>query len=171
MLGLTKFIYCPRCGSKNIIVSSEKSMQCKDCNFIYFHNVATAVGALIEKDHKILLCERAREPQKGMLDLPGGFVDYHESLEAALKREIKEELNLEVNDFHYFGSASNQYEYRNVTYITTDVFFIVTIDDFSSLKVGDDVSQCFFFDQKKINLEKIAFPTCREMVKKYIFSV
>ena len=54
------------------------------------------MGALIFQDGKILLVERAGEPLKGWWSLPGGVVETGETLQAALRREVREETGLEV---------------------------------------------------------------------------
>ena len=60
--------------------------------FIYYFNPSSAVACFIRNSRgELLLVRRAKEPAKGRLDLPGGFVDMHESAEEAAQREVKEE--------------------------------------------------------------------------------
>jgi 8-oxo-dGTP diphosphatase len=55
-----------------------------------------AVSAAIFRDDKILLVRRARPPAKGLYSLPGGRVEFGESLHAALHREVAEETALKI---------------------------------------------------------------------------
>src|SRR4051812_34804044 len=55
-----------------------------------------AVSAAIFRDGKVLLTRRARSPAKGFYSLPGGRVEFGESLHAALHREVDEETGLKV---------------------------------------------------------------------------
>jgi ADP-ribose pyrophosphatase YjhB (NUDIX family) len=55
-----------------------------------------AVSAAIFRDDKILLVRRARAPAKGFYSLPGGRVEFGESLHAALHREVEEETGLRI---------------------------------------------------------------------------
>ena len=139
MLDLTRFKFCPRCGSEEIKQVEVKSIQCSNCDFIYYHNLAAAVGAVIELDGKILLCKRGRDPEKGQLDFPGGFVEYNETLEVALKREIMEELGVKVCDINYFMSGINTYRYKDVDYPSVDAYFRCSVVDLKKLIAGDDV--------------------------------
>lgn len=85
-------MYCPSCGQASLTRSDAKAFRCEHCQFTYFHNTASAVLAVICCGDEVLVAERGRNPSKGMLDFPGGFVDYDESLEQALYRELQEEL-------------------------------------------------------------------------------
>ncbi|MGA9328164.1 MAG: NUDIX domain-containing protein, partial [Bradyrhizobium sp.] len=55
-----------------------------------------AVSAAIFREGKILLVRRARSPAKGFYSLPGGRVEFGETLHAALHREIAEETALRI---------------------------------------------------------------------------
>jgi len=56
-----------------------------------------AVSAAIFRDHKVLLVRRARTPGKGFYSLPGGRVEFGESLHQALRREVDEETGLRID--------------------------------------------------------------------------
>lgn len=58
------------------------------------------MGALIIEHGRVLMVERGREPLKGWWSLPGGVVETGELLEAALRREVREETGLEVEILH-----------------------------------------------------------------------
>mgnify|MGYP002595502819 CR=1 FL=1 len=73
---LAQFLYCPECGSSHFEVNNEKSKKCADCGFVYYFNPSAATVALIlNEKNELLVCRRAKEPAKGTLDLPGGFID------------------------------------------------------------------------------------------------
>jgi len=54
------------------------------------------VGGIVICDNSVLLVERGREPQKGLWSLPGGVVETGETLEEAVRREVREETGLLV---------------------------------------------------------------------------
>ena len=56
-----------------------------------------AVSAAIFRDGQVLLVRRARSPGKGFYSLPGGRVEFGESLHAALRREVDEETGLAID--------------------------------------------------------------------------
>jgi NAD+ diphosphatase len=128
MIEHTRFVYCPRCGLAELKEFQSNAMRCTECGYVYFHNTASAVGAVIVMTEGILLTKRGHEPHIGKYDLPGGFVEYNETLESALIREVKEELGITVLVEKYLGSFPNTYVYRRVTYFTCDSFFVCRYD-------------------------------------------
>jgi NAD+ diphosphatase len=117
------FRFCPSCGAAEPDFLEGKRWLCRNCGFEYFHNVAAAAGVILERAGKILLLERAMEPRKGKLGLPGGFVDPGERAEEALLRECREEIGWEPPSLSFIGSFPNSYEYGRVAYNTCDLFF------------------------------------------------
>ena len=70
-------------------------------------NPALAVDAVIVKNGKIVLIKRKEEPFQGYYALPGGFVEYGETVEAALRREVLEETGLVVEVSSLIGIYSD----------------------------------------------------------------
>jgi len=125
------------------------------------------VAGIIEFEERIILTKRGAEPRKGFYDLPGGFVFYRESLEDALFREIKEELNLEIPHWKYLGSFPNIYLYGDVTYFTTDAIFVASKSNLAGLKTNKEIAEVVFVNPKEIDWDQIAFDSIKQGLKKY----
>lgn len=163
--------YCPRCGSPHFLPQKDHSFKCGSCEFHFFTNSAAAVAALIINEKKeLLLTVRGIEPDKGMLDLPGGFVERNESAEEALIREVREELGLEIEDYRYFVSYPNEYVFSGFKVYTTDLAFICTVRDFQGMKAQDDVSSFVFIKKEDVDYSKISGKSIRRMVQDFFNS-
>lgn len=66
---------------------------------------ATADGLVI-KDGKILLVKRNHEPYKGFWAIPGGYVEWDETFEEAVVREVREETGLKTKIKIFIGVYS-----------------------------------------------------------------
>jgi len=167
LIRYTKFKFCPRCGKAAISGFRQNALRCENCRFVYFHNCAAAVAGIIETGKGIILARRAEEPKKGDYDLPGGFVGYLENFEEALKREVKEELNLQIQGFQYLGSFPNVYSYQDVTYFTTDAIFVVKTSNLECLKLSKEIAEIVISDPGEIDQGKIAFESIKEGIRRY----
>lgn len=124
------FNLCPMCGSKAIKNKFNKKWYCPDCDFDLYCNVAAAVGVvIIDKENKILLETRAKNPRKGYLAFPGGFIDADERAEDGAIRECREEIGVEVSDVQFICTFPNTYEYKNIEYKTCDMFFLANLPE------------------------------------------
>lgn len=163
---LEKFKHCPKCGSSQFIIHNEKSKKCLDCSFTYFFNSSAAsVGIILNKKEELLVAKRAKEPAKGTFDLPGGFVDMHETGEEAITREIMEETALQVNEAIYLFSIPNLYNYSDFLVHTLDLFYYCKVNDFSTLKAQDDVASLQFIPIKKLSIEDFGLPSIQQGIK------
>lgn len=167
MLSHTGFSYCPRCGKQSVEAFDENAMRCARCGYVYFHNCASCTAAIIAMNKGIVLTVRKNAPKKGMLDLPGGFCNYGESLEDALAREVKEEINLDIADIAYFGSFPNTYRYRGVTYFTTDTVFTCTTPDFSAAASNDEIAGIRVVKPGAVDLAAVGFLSTRAALSRY----
>jgi len=114
------------------------------------------VDAIIEVNAGIVVIQRSNPPFGWAL--PGGFVDYGESLEEAVKREVKEETGLELSELKQFHTYSEAQ--RDPRFHTIATVFIAKAkgepkagDDAASIKVvkfSEIQDLVFAFDHKKV---------------------
>jgi len=168
MLELTRFAHCPSCASRDIAAHQTKAFRCRSCGFEYFHNAAAAVAAIVESDGRILLVRREREPRKGYWGLPGGFADYRESLEQALLREVEEEVGLQITVTAYLASFSNVYHYKDVTYFSTDAYFICRAADLSAAVPRKEIAEVAVVHPREIDFETLAFDSFSKAIECYL---
>jgi mutator protein MutT len=160
--------FCPFCGSSHFPWDGIKCHICEDCHHKLYTNEVGATIALIKNDKdELLFTVRRSDPAKGMLDLPGGFIDLGETAEDGVRREVKEELNLVVNDLKFFGTFPNTYSFGGLTYFTIDIVFECKVESFAPLKANDDVIDIHFINSKLVNLEDIGLDSPREVIRKY----
>ena len=165
-----KFSFCPKCGS-SLFRSQDKgrSYFCESCEFHYFINNSAAVACLIfDSAGKLLLTRRAFEPNKGMLDLPGGFVEPLESAEMTVDREIKEELNIDVTNMTYLTSFPNLYHYSEFNVPTVDLAYLCEVDHINQLVPGDDVASVEFMHPTEIDLSAMCSESMKQIIQFYL---
>jgi len=168
---LSQFKYCPRCGSDQFVEHNFKSKICKACGFVYYFNSSASTAAFIlNADNELLAVRRAREPAKGTLDLPGGFVDIYETAEEAITREVREETGLVVTKPEFLFTLPNIYVYSGFEVHTVDLFFVCRAVDFSSLHADDDAAEVLFIPVKEIRPEDFGLDSIRKAVKMWIKS-
>lgn len=88
--------FCPADGTRLEDPRPSGGTRCPLCGRSWYRHSAPAVGAVIVEDGKALVTVRAREPEKGRIDVPGGFLDVGEHPVDGLVREAREELGVEV---------------------------------------------------------------------------
>lgn len=96
-------VYCGCCGSRMDFGTKERAMVCPKCGNIQYPRISPVVMAAVTDGDKLLVTRYAGRPYKG-LALIAGFVEIGESLEGALKREVTEEVGLDIKNLQYFGS-------------------------------------------------------------------
>ncbi len=169
---LAQFKYCPKCGSSHFEEHNFKSKHCAHCGFTYYFNSSASTVALIMNGrHELLVCRRAKDPAKGTLDLPGGFVDMAETAEEGVAREVKEETGLTVEKAEYLFTLPNTYLYSGFLVHTLDLFFRCTVSDVSCLRAMDDAAEVFFMPLSDVRAEEFGLDSIREGITRFLASV
>jgi NADH pyrophosphatase NudC (nudix superfamily) len=166
---LELFRYCPKCGSDLFEENNFKSKHCSNCGFTYYQNPSSATAAFIlNSKGELLVARRGKEPAKGTLDLPGGFVDNGESGEQGIIREIKEETGLDIPEVEYLFSIPNIYRYSGMDIHTLDMFFLCHVDDDAKVQAADDAAELSWVPLQKVYVERFGLRSIREAVHRFL---
>lgn len=166
MLPAELFRHCPRCGAARPPAEvGQAPFRCGPCGLVLFLNPAVAAGAWVSDwAGRVLLLRRARAPQKGKLGLPGGFLDAGEGAVDGLRREVREEVGLEVEDVAFLASVPNRYEYLGVTYPVVDLIFTARAVAPETAAAADEVAGIEWRHTADIDPDELAFPSMKETV-------
>ena len=160
---LHQFIYCPKCGANTFIERNEKAKQCTTCGFVYYFNPSSAVACFIRNTAgEILLVRRAKEPAKGTLDLPGGFVDMFESAEDAAHREVKRRNRTGYYQVPLSFSIPNLYMYCGFEVHTVDMFFECHVKDFTGVHAEDDAAEIVIVKKGRVESGRVRVDVDKE---------
>jgi NADH pyrophosphatase NudC (nudix superfamily) len=162
--------YCLKCGAAALRMIGSKQLYCDSCGFEFYLNPAAAVAGLIrDAQSRLLVIERAQEPQKGTWDLPGGFADPEESAEEALVREVQEELGLDITNLRYLCSFPNRYAYMGIQYATMDLGFVCEVEDAAVAQAAEsEVARWFLLSPEEIDISRFGFPSVARIVERYL---
>ena len=119
-----------------------------------YKNPIPTVDIIIEKGDRIILIRRKNEPFKGKLAIPGGYIDWGETVEHSAVREAKEETSLDVKLTNLLGVYSDPK--RNPRIKTIAIVFIGKPIG-GKLKANDDAADAFWFNINKIESKEFAF--------------
>jgi ADP-ribose pyrophosphatase YjhB (NUDIX family) len=132
---------------------SKKTIQCSKCGneIEVYQNPIPTVDIIIEVESKGIVLIKRKNPPYGWA-IPGGFVDYGESLEEAAIREAKEETNLAVKLIRQFHTYSNPQ--RDPRHHSISTVYIAKAK--GKLKAKDDAVEIGIFVESNLP-EEIAF--------------
>ncbi len=98
-----KSFFCARCGSKMSSSLKEYAKKCPSCYYIDYPRISPSIIVAVRKENKILLAHNAKFPND-LYSVIAGFVNPGEDLEDAVKREVKEEVGIDIKNIKYVAS-------------------------------------------------------------------
>jgi len=107
------------------------------------------------------------DPDKGKLDLPGGFVDPNETAQEAACREVKEEMGMEIRpeQLRFITTFPNNYLYKDVAYRTMDIFFECSLEEEQvQIVAPDEIKALQWYSLEEIPEDMIGFISVRTVI-------
>jgi 8-oxo-dGTP diphosphatase len=100
--------HCPYCAAE--LTNDGGRVECAACGFEYYAHSVPAVSAFVRDDEgRVLLARRAHEPDAGLWDSPGGFLEEGEEPLDGLRRELLEETGLTIEPGEFVGTYVDTY--------------------------------------------------------------
>jgi NAD+ diphosphatase len=97
--------FCGRCGDATLHHSAERAKVCVACKLEFYPRLSPCVITVVTRGEYCLLAHNPTFPD-GYYSALAGFIEAGEGIESALRREVKEEVNVTVGKLSYFGSQS-----------------------------------------------------------------
>jgi NAD+ diphosphatase len=97
--------FCSRCGHPMLNKQDQRAKFCRQCGFVNHPRINPCVIVAVTNSHRILLA-RPNRNRRNFYSVIAGYVEAGETLEQCVRREVKEEVDIEVKHIRYFGSQS-----------------------------------------------------------------
>ncbi|TWI53171.1 NAD+ diphosphatase [Pseudomonas duriflava] len=100
--------FCGRCATPTRALKGQRGLSCPACGLTQYPRLSPSMIVLVTRGDEVLL---ARSPRfaPGVYSTMAGFVEPGESVEACVRREVREEVAVEVQNLRYLGSQSWPY--------------------------------------------------------------
>ena len=157
--------FCSHCGSDQLAFTvpagdNRARFVCGACQTIHYQNPKIVAGCLPLYGDQVLLCRRAIEPRRGYWNVPSGYLENGETLEAGAAREVYEEALARVSDLRLHTVYS--IPHINQVY----VHFLADLEA-GRFAVGPESLESKLFDEAAIPWEEIAFSSSVYSLRRY----
>lgn len=159
------YLFCPKCGT-SLPEPDGGGVTCT-CGRRWYRNPAPTAGCVITRDGKALITQRGSDPEKGRYDIPGGFIEVGETPVEAIKRELMEELNVEVEvtDDDYLQAVPHRYGDDGTWTLAIGFKARLVLGE---LKAADDVAAFRWVSNDELDDLDFAWEHDRELVRKVL---
>ncbi|WP_161822040.1 NUDIX hydrolase [Sporotomaculum syntrophicum] len=158
-----RYYFCPKCGGKltyRNIGEDRPRLLCEACQYVMYENPVVGVAAIVlNASRQILLGRRNGGRYPGLWCIPCGYVEYDEDVYDAIRREFKEETNLDIEPVRVFTVQSN---FHDPEKHSVGIWFLAQVTGGEPL-AGDDLEQVAWFDLS--DPPPLAFPTDQVVIE------
>lgn len=163
-------LYCIQCG-RRLAQARERGevvSRCRACGWTdWFNPAPTASVLILRRDRgrraEVLLVRRAFAPARGAWDVPGGFVDRGETGEQAARREVREELGVDVEIGPFVGAFPDIYGADRAP--SFNLYFAARLRrGDATIRVADDASGFRWFPLDRLP-SRLAFKNNRQALR------
>ena len=157
--------FCSACGSDRLALTvpagdNRPRYVCGQCHTIHYQNPKIVAGCLPLFGEQVLLCKRAIEPRRGYWNVPSGYLENGETVEAGAAREVHEEAVARVRDLRLHTVYS--IPHINQVYL----HFLAELVD-GAFAVGPESLECRLFAEADIPWSDIAFSSSVYSLRRY----
>lgn len=158
--------HCPLCGNRLMSVGDADNphVSCGACGFVQYDNPLPTTLAMIVRDRRVLLVQRAQEPMRGSWDTVGGFLNASETAEEGTIREVREELGCQVASLKPLGTYASVY--GNTGRHTIGIAFICELIPNAEVRLSDENGEYAWFGFDEV--PQLAFKDGRDAMEALI---
>lgn len=161
------FIFCPSCATRLPEPTDENfGRRCPSCGRSWYANPAPTTGVALVRGDEVLVTVRARDPHKGKVDVPGGFLETGEDPAEGLRREVNEELGIDIEASLGDCVQAIPHIYGPDGEWLLSMGFIVRIEGEVELRPDDDVAEARWITGDELLGLDFAWEHDRQLVRK-----
>lgn len=153
--------YCGSCGTETIIDKKDMMLICPSCGQMHYPRIAPAIIVTINNNGKLLMAKHSYHKSINYA-LIAGFVEAGESIEEAVKREVKEEVGIEIKNIQYVKSQPWPFPNSLMLGFTADY-------DSGEISVdGDEIIEAKWFKPEEIEIPSSTISISSWLIRNYI---
>ena len=165
-----KFPFCPKCGNsaQPLVMDHQDVSACTNstCRFVLRPNSKPCASIVVANDlGEILLTTRSIDPDKGKLDLPGGFLQLGEHPYDGARREAREALQVEIETIRVLGFAMDTYGPDGDS--TLNIAVLARVESGIPMPT-DEISEIVWVNPRNVDHSKLSFTNNSRIIGLYI---
>ena len=154
--------YCSVCGPELTDHEQEEARFCPNCQMLFFPKISPAVIVLVKREDGKILLAYNRKFRSKVYSLIAGFVEAGESAEDAVRREVREEVGLEIKNIRYRCSQSWPFPDSLMLGFTADYAAGSVTPD------GEEIAEADFYDPENLPPLPGVGSIARRIIEEYL---